>query len=365
MNNLTYTSSYEDSHTDLEALKIKPTDVVLCITGSGARTLELLLGGGKKYISVDISSAQNFLLELLVAAFKSLSYEDILQFLGVTSSLDRVKIFQERLVDQLSPEAKIFWKKNKTLQKIRDGVIYSGDASHLLVLTSILKRFLGLDGIKDIFSYTEIQDQQKFWEEHHLKFEKKFKLFARFWKGIIRTAAFFRNPFSDNRLPSSSSRDIERVAQRFHDGIYRHLARSNPFMVLPILGKYDLSYALPLFLQNKSYPEIRQGLGKIEIVTESIDDYLKKCPDNSVDKFSFSNVPDALKKENILPLWDQLLRVCKPGGRIIMRYFRNNPLSPDFLPSIADKIKRLEEEEKRLELNDLSYVYNIVLVEAL
>ena len=84
-----YSSSNEDSRSEIRALQLISQDSVLCITGSGARTLDLLIANPAKVVSLDFNPCQNFLLELKIAAMHELDYEEFLEFLGVNNSLKR------------------------------------------------------------------------------------------------------------------------------------------------------------------------------------------------------------------------------------------------------------------------------------
>lgn len=77
---LLYTTSDEDSDSEIRALDIQRDDVVLSVTGSGCRSLALLIKEPNKLISIDANPYQNFLLELKIAAIRHFKREDCLAF---------------------------------------------------------------------------------------------------------------------------------------------------------------------------------------------------------------------------------------------------------------------------------------------
>ncbi len=79
---LNYSSSNEDSNSELKALCIDKNDSILSITGSGARALDLLIKNPAKIVSIDFNPCQNHLLELKIAAIQHLEYQEFLEFLG-------------------------------------------------------------------------------------------------------------------------------------------------------------------------------------------------------------------------------------------------------------------------------------------
>ena len=78
---LRYSFGNEDWQTEKEALDIKPQDVVLCITASGDRPLNLLTRECQRMVCVDANRIQNHLLELKAAAIAVLDYKTILDLL--------------------------------------------------------------------------------------------------------------------------------------------------------------------------------------------------------------------------------------------------------------------------------------------
>ena len=84
-----YSTSDEDNTSELRALNISPDDHIISVTGSGCRTLSLLTQNPRSVVSVDYSPGQNYLLELKLAAIRSLSYDELLQFFGVDKSKNR------------------------------------------------------------------------------------------------------------------------------------------------------------------------------------------------------------------------------------------------------------------------------------
>lgn len=78
---INYSACNEDSRSEIEALNINENDVILCITASGARSLDLLVKNPKKIVSIDFNKTQNFLLSLKIAAYQGLNYDEFLSFL--------------------------------------------------------------------------------------------------------------------------------------------------------------------------------------------------------------------------------------------------------------------------------------------
>src|SRR5262245_49490561 len=73
---LIFNTSWEDPALDRVALQLGPSDRVLSIAGAGCNVLDYLLSGAGEVHAVDINPCQTALLELKVAAIRTLGYDD-------------------------------------------------------------------------------------------------------------------------------------------------------------------------------------------------------------------------------------------------------------------------------------------------
>ena len=100
-------------HPELTALEPSVRGVVLCITGSGSRVLNLLAVNPLRISCIDINPAQTNLAELTFLAFKHLdSYEELLRFIGVEACKGRWRTYYA-LRPHLSPPARQFWDRRR------------------------------------------------------------------------------------------------------------------------------------------------------------------------------------------------------------------------------------------------------------
>ena len=78
-----YSQVWED-HTLLEqGLKITPDDDILSICSAGDNALAMLLQGPRSVTAIDMNPAQTALLELKLAAIRSLNHADFVTLLGI------------------------------------------------------------------------------------------------------------------------------------------------------------------------------------------------------------------------------------------------------------------------------------------
>ena len=118
-----YAQCWEDPQIDRAAFKINSDDVIFSITSGGCNALAFLIDNPKKLIALDINPQQNFLLDLKISAFKKLSYEELLEFLGVKESNNRLHLYS-RIRPLLQMNSASYWDGN--MKKIEKGIIHSG-----------------------------------------------------------------------------------------------------------------------------------------------------------------------------------------------------------------------------------------------
>jgi S-adenosylmethionine-diacylglycerol 3-amino-3-carboxypropyl transferase len=81
-----YAQVWEDADVLLEALNIQPDDVCFSIASAGDNAMALLTQGPEKVVAVDLNPAQLACLELRVAAYRLLSYEELLALIGTQTT---------------------------------------------------------------------------------------------------------------------------------------------------------------------------------------------------------------------------------------------------------------------------------------
>lgn len=353
---INYSSSNEDTYSELEALEINGDDVVLAITGGGARVLDLLIAEPKKIIAVDINPHQNHLLELKMAAIKSLGYEKYAEFLGLRDCKERISLYRQ-IRSHLSPEARCFWdSQSKMLGK---GVIYQGRWERYFKTLSCLVKMGRRDKVKKLFSFTGIEEQREFCQKEWNT--KAWKLFIKlvccrfFWKYFFKDPAFYH--YVPKNFPVG-----EYIFESMSESLYHFLAKENHFFSLLVLNKYINEKSLPIYLEEKSYSLIKKNLARVEIVTDSLQRYLDKCPERSISKFSLSDISSFTSDEEYISLLKSCRRVSTSGGCFCIRHFL---VQKDFPESLRKKIRIFSHLENELAKTDLSFGYTFTIGEFL
>ena len=120
---LRYANCREDTNVLLKNINRGVGASYLSIASGGENSLSLLCLDPQQVDVVDVNPLQLYLLELKMAAIRTLEWEDCKAFLGYNETGERNKTY--RLIkSQLGSEAREFW--NRRTKQIAKGIIYDG-----------------------------------------------------------------------------------------------------------------------------------------------------------------------------------------------------------------------------------------------
>lgn len=348
-----YSTCDEDSYSELRALDLTSNDRVLAVTGSGCRTLSLLACNPKSLTSVDYSPGQNYLLELKLAAIRALSYEKLLQFFGVEDCQNRWETFCS-LENQISPQAFAYFQANRWA--IDSGVIFAGrhELFYVRFVAPLMRLVYGRQ-MEQIARASTIEDQRKIYNQHIL---------GLLWKLMIR-AGF--SPLSISLILNDPKYVVEMnvnvgdyLIERLHHTFNHHLVRDNHWTSFMFYGKYLGRRCLPHFLLEENYDAIRKATTKIQIVTGNLIEYMKTMPEQSIDKYSLSDVTSCIDTPTFKNLINEVIRTSENQGKLCYRNFLNKQLIPSDLENIFQRDQELSDA---LYHDDLAFAYSFEIAQ--
>lgn len=343
-NALNFSSSNEDGLTELKALA-GPAQRMLCLTGSGTRPLDMLLSDTQDIIAIDVNPVQNELLKLKIAAFETLSHNELLQYLGINHAHNRFAL-HARVCTRLSAESQQFWASR--MRAIRAGVWYAGRWEKVLRFGAFGVGVLRGKALLQLFDARDVATQADIWER---KFDdriwrRSIRLLGRpwIWTHVIGEpgGAFLPSPDAvEARLAGS----FRRAAQTF-------LFRDSDFASLILRGVNALPHALPLHLLPANFAAIKAALPRLRIVQGDLTNLTKHGIDK-VDRFSLSDFGSYCSNDAYAACWAGITQVAAPNALFCERIFMN-PLS---LPS--ENIVVDEPLSADLSLHDKAIIYDI------
>lgn len=346
---INYSQCWEDSDILREALSINANDCVLSITSGGDNTIALLLDAPHQIISIDLNVAQNYLLELKLAATKSLTYPEYLEFLGAKESKRRIELF-EKVRNLLSGDVDDWWSNNRSL--IKTGIINCGRFEKF---TQWFAKFILplVHSKKTIFKFTtlgNIEEQVNFYKN---KWDtKRWRLFL----GLAANRLTLKR-FARQRGMFTYS-EVGTVAKIYRDRLERNLnsilIKDNYFLHYSLMGKY--AQALPSYLQEKEYTLLNRS-SNLPLSIETLDllNYLKSKPDNTFSKFNLSDIFEALSTVENDTLWKEIIRTAKNGAGVV---YWNNLVKRSYPDNLSANIKTNNKLENELQAKDKVFFYD-------
>ncbi|WPH02180.1 Hypothetical protein R9X50_00503500 [Acrodontium crateriforme] len=163
-----YAFTWEDSRMDARLLKINGDDVILAITSAGDNILSYALERPKRIHAVDLNPSQNHLLELKIAAFRSLEYQDFWKMFGEGKHENFHTLLIEKLSPHLSSVAFDYWLHvgPSTFDPKSKGLYATGGSRHALLLVSWLGKLLGTtEDIKKMCEAQTLAEQRDLWNK--------------------------------------------------------------------------------------------------------------------------------------------------------------------------------------------------------
>jgi len=306
-----YSQCWEDPRPSLEALEIGPEDDVLSIASGGDNSFALLLGGPRSVTIVDRNPAQMHLVELKMKAVEQLNYDELLRFVGILSSPDRLKAYAA-LRPSLSGAARDFWDGRRKI--IGHGIVFAGKYERFFrILRRCVLPFVHRKQTTQAFlSCSTIEEQMDFYEKiwENRRWQVLFRRF--FGKQILgrlgRDLSFYRYV------------TISDTGDYFYRRIPRMLAampiRENTFFAFLFAGNYLWPESYPLWLRKETFPILKERLGRIRLVAGTLDDVLTGRPPGAFSKYNLSNIFEYMSESEFEGTLGQLLRVSRSGARL-------------------------------------------------
>jgi S-adenosylmethionine-diacylglycerol 3-amino-3-carboxypropyl transferase len=272
-----YANCWEDADLLLTAVPNNAKGNFFSIASGGDNSLALLTKNPKTLIVVDMNAAQLYLLELKIAAFKFLEYEELLSFLGIHESEKRLEVYRS-IRKGISEEAQVYWDGN--LGSIAMGVLHSGKFEKYFHLfrTKVLPWIHSRQTIQHLLAKKTAKEQNEFYADvwNSWRWRFLFKLF--FSKNIMGRFGRTKEYLNQVEVPVAAF-----IFDRAEKQLSSTSAQENYFLNYIFTSKF--APKLPFYLRREHFETIRRNLGKISLFHGRAEDAFKLC-----DQFDFLNL---------------------------------------------------------------------------
>jgi S-adenosylmethionine-diacylglycerol 3-amino-3-carboxypropyl transferase len=344
---INYSQCWEDPAILDEALETHSEDAMLSVTSGGDNTLALLLKKPQQIISIDSNAAQTYLLQLKIAAIQSLHHDELLEFLGVRKSSQRVTLF-EKVEKYLPVEATSWWANHQSF--IQQGVIHVGRFERFLNSFSryVLPLIHSKKTTESFLHTSSLQSQRDFYK--NVWNSKRWRLFFRVITSrfVLKSFARQRGMFTHTESGTIAKEYLKRLDQNFN----MVPIKDNYFMHFCLTDNYGQS--MPPYLEAEELMSLKENLPRLSIVTNDLTRYLQSMPDDSFSKFNLSDVFEPLSLEENDTLWQEIIRTAKNGARVV---YWNNLVPRSFPQRFSANIRDDAQLASRLHSTDRVFFY--------
>jgi S-adenosylmethionine-diacylglycerol 3-amino-3-carboxypropyl transferase len=301
---------------------------------------------------VDLSPAQIHCLHLRIAAYRCLAHGELLELVGSRPSARRAALYQ-RCRAALPAAARAFWDARPA--EIDAGIGAAGKFERYFALfrTRIIPLVHRRATVQGLLAARPAREREDFYARRWdtWRWRAMFRVFfSRTVMGRLgRDPSFFRFVQGDV---------AERILARARHALAVLDPAENPYVHWILTGRHG--EALPHALRPEHFEAIRARLDRVEPTCASLDDCLAARGEREVDRFNLSDVFEYLPEPRCHELLRAVLRVGRPGGRVVYWNMLAERQRPE---TMADRLRPLDGLARELHARDKAFFYSALRVE--
>ncbi len=346
-----YANCWEDADILIKALNVKQDGAYLSIASSGDNSLALLSRNPDLVLAVDINPAQLACVEIRKAAFKNLSYEELLEFLGVREHKNRIGLYQ-RIYRDLPDEIKSFW--DARLESIGTGIIHIGKFENYFRLFRkyVLPLVHNRKDVERLLNTRDREERIDFYNHtwNSLTWRMLFKIF--FSRGMMgklgRDAEFFKYVETDV---------AERIFKRAEYALTVLPTDNNPYLEYILRGNFK--HTLPFYLRRENFEAIRGNLERLVVFKGNLQEAFQINPRAKFDGFNLSDIFEYMSYNQYEEELKHALNFAKTGARLV---YWNMLAERKSAGGLEDKLGFLDNEAEELFKQDKAFFYKSLII---
>ena len=349
-----YAQCWEDPEMDRAAFRIGPGDTLFSITSGGCNTLAFLIDNPRIIYALDMNPHQNYLLDLKMAAFARLPYDEMLEFMGVRSSRRRHELYT-LLRGELGWESRRYWDAHPAA--VGAGIIHAGRyEKYMHLLRRCLELLKGKGLIGGLFNAGSPGERLRLYRQ--CWDTPSWRLFTRVFLSRRMMSTLFTGDFFT--FVDGAFSFGEHFAALVERALTDPDRTGNYFAAYILLGRYFDEDHLPPYLMREHYDAIRSRLTRVRIVTGDCVEFFRGMPDSSIQLFNFTNIFEWMSPEACEEILREASRAACHGAVMTYRnllVFRERP------GVLAGRIRPDYALARLLHAHDRSFIYRNYVVE--
>jgi S-adenosylmethionine-diacylglycerol 3-amino-3-carboxypropyl transferase len=313
-NGIIYNVAWEDPRVDGELLQLGSDDRLLVLTTGGCNVLDRLLDGPEHIVAVDLNPAQNALLELKLAAARSLTHNQFFELFACSNRLLFESVYRAKVRPLLSAAAAAHWDAHGSFF---DDVMYAGAAGTLARALRALAAACGLGGLISAIQTADSLDTQRVLCD---KYPREMARFARLLQaGLPLICPFAGVPASQLELLTKADGWMARMLRRVFHGTF--IARDNYFWYGYLYGHYTRE-CCPRYLRPEQFDTLRAHADRVSVRTGLLHEVAEAYPDGYFTCMVLLDHMDWLTEQEVVDEWSTFCAKLEPGrGRVLWRSF--------------------------------------------
>jgi S-adenosylmethionine-diacylglycerol 3-amino-3-carboxypropyl transferase len=338
--NIVYNQCWEDPRLDRVALNLTASDRVVVITSAGCNALDYALAGAGHVHAVDLNPRQNALLELKLAAARTLEYEDFFCLFGAGRCPEFERIYRQALRNALPPQHRPFWDKRAELfvnSGRRKSFYFRGTAGTFAWLVNYyIDRVAKVrDSVDALLSADSVAQQRDIFEQY--------KLADALWRPFVKWAMKRDMTLALLGVPRSQRHQIDHgypggilqfVVDRVETVFAKLPLHDNYFWRVYLTGHYTPE-CCPEYLKPENFQRLKDGVAdRVTTHTASVLSFLKQH-DQPVTRFVLLDHMDWLVRDKTKRIlaeeWQAIVDKAAPNARCL---WRSAGLSGEFINPI-------------------------------
>jgi S-adenosylmethionine-diacylglycerol 3-amino-3-carboxypropyl transferase len=376
-----YSQVWEDHALVEEGLAVGPGDDVLSIASAGCNALSMLLREPKSVLAIDLNPVQVALVELKLRAIETLTWENLLGFLGIAPHENRVALY-ERVRPQLGNRARAYWDTQEEV--LAAGVHWSGrlEAFFRGFYAEVLPSVPGAATLTQLLQLDDPAAQTRLFDRLLGSAGERGERGERDLRSAF-TSYFTRERLASEGRDPRQMRYVEAmdVAGFFWDRFRWVLtalpARGNFYLHSFLTGRYADLGSLPPYLRRENHARLRSLLPRMSVELVDVEGALHERPVSTFSKTNLSDLFEYLSDEATDALFATIGERLRAGGRACFwnllvprepaRAGRADeaPLAPSTASSASarNNLRPLEDLSRTLYARDRSWFYRAFHIE--
>lgn len=337
--NIVYNQCWEDPRLDRVALQLTPQDRVVVITSAGCNALDYALAGAGHVHAVDMNPRQNALLELKLAAAKTLDYEKFWELFGKGRLPEWKTLYQQKIRHALPPDARAFWDRRGDMfhGTRRKSFYFRGTAGTFAwLINGYIDRIARRrDSVNALLAADSVAQQKDIFDQY--------KLSEMLWRPIIRWAMKRDMTLALLGVPRAQRKQIDEcypggilqfVIDRVETVFTKLPLKDNYFWRVYLTGEYSPE-CCPEYLKPENFEALRTSVAeRVTTHTNSVLGFVEQST-QPITRFVLLDHMDWLSKDPTRKIltqeWQAILNKATPQTRIL---WRSAGLKGDFVNPI-------------------------------